>query len=603
MKKLLYVALALCVVCLAFADDHIIRFMTRQGNISLSTKEIRSISYDYHNQDSIDKAYVDSLRDAFVRDSLYQDSIMKDAAKADSIGRMHALGYMFDSTENYTIFAKALHMTGFFDTLNVVRVRQFGKPDDTHDYHSMNELYCPLESRNGFTVFAESDSVLNAMGIGSVDDLVAYANRAYGHAAEWYDYLTETGGTVSTGTDYTSRFNALNMFMAYHILKSAVPRQQLAYMRVQENWYWNVCNGTQPYDYYETMLPNTLVKVCNTAGSELVLNRFVANNTLTDEVGTPGSQEMHQVVRPGTEITYNSSHHYNGYRHSLGNILVYDKDVPQGTLHERMRFDFASLQPEMNNNRLRFMSDREVSDLNGGGGGNRIAFANDFFENIRVYRSSTRLRYNVRGAYSSYMSDGLQAWYFYDLAVRMPPLPTGRYEVRIVYVPSSLGGNIVYSFLPDPDDIEGWVDSTGLAVVRNDVVIDTVDSAIPFEDPRIGWRPYVEEEDLGIASDRALRERGYMRGPYSYADHPERGDIGNNQVGDNWERNMRYSVTGNNSLRKILGTFDFKQGQDVWLRIHPDINASFFESRTQLDFIEFVPVDVVNNGQYMEDWY
>lgn len=608
MKKIIFATLALCVVCLAFADDHIIRFRTSSRTISLKTSAIRSISYDYHDQDSIDKAIADSVRAEFVKDSLLRDSLAKEAFRIDSIGRTHTLGHMIDSTAAYSIFAQALHLTGLYDTLTTVTTRAFERPVNTSDINNGRELYCPLTSRNGFTVFVESDLVLKANGINNVEELIDYARRVYGNASDWYDYLTETGHIVSTGTDYTDEWNALHMFMAYHIMKSAVPYQQLTYSWSSGSDYWNYCNGTQPYDYYETALPKTLVKVWNTTTArtpktKLYLNRYVANNTLTDEVGTPGSEGIHTGIYAGVRIFTDGQQHYNGYLHPIDGLLVYDQTVPRGVLHERMRFDFASMQPEMNNNSLRFLTLSEAAALNNGGNGNRLAFANDYFENIRVFNRNTCLRYNVRAAYNSYMSDAIMGWGSFDLALRLPSLPTGRYEVRIAHYTSSSGSKIRYSFLPDPNDIESTDEQIGTIKFKNEQLIDTIDQSIPFTDPSIGWTPYIEEEDLGIASDKALRERGYMRGPFSYADHAERGDIGYNVVADSPERNMRYTTTGNNSMRKILGTFDFKQGQNVWLRAKNVGGGSFTDMKFFFDYIEFVPVDVVNNQQYMEDWY
>lgn len=48
-----------------------------------------------------------------------------------------------------------------------------------------------------------------------------------------------------------------------------------------------------------------------------------------------------------------------------------------------------------------------------------------------------------------------------------------------------------------------------------------LDMRIDGTDPRIGWVPFYEEEDQGIATDKAMRTRGYMRGPASCYGHPE----------------------------------------------------------------------------------
>ena len=599
MKKFTYALLALFVACMALADDHIIQFVlnTTGKHVSFRTSEVVSITYDYHDQDSIDQAYRDSVRAAFVKDSLYQDSLYRDALMRDSIGRWHTVGYTIDSLPQYSIFTAALKLTGLYDSLNVYQVKEFTPPRDTRD-RNWTELFYPVSSRNGFTLFAETDSVLRASGINSLDDLIGFSKAAYGQASQWYDYLREKGLAVSTGTDYTNKLNTLNMFMAYHILKSQMAADQLVYEHT-ENYAttWNYCNGAQPHDYFETMLPRTLMKVWlpDTAKNELFINRYVANNTLTDRAASMGSEAMHtlvsegvKIVRPteGGENPLTNVQAYNGYIHALQGILVYDKMVPQGVLHERMRFDFASMQPEMNNNGWRFMTYAEK--------GYRMAFPNDYFENIRVLRQDTRLRYNTKGSYNSYMSDAIIGWGQYDVAAKLPPLPAGTYEMRIPYVTMLYGGKVEYSIGPDPDDVDSIIPNTGEVVMRNFELIDTIDVSIYLDDPRIGLTDYLDEADLGLASDKKMRENGYMRGPFSYKDHPEFGEDGSIY-------NQR-SSRRNPSIRRIMGRFEMKQSEDRWLRLRA-LTLDETDLNFILDYIEFVPVDVVDNKQYMEDWY
>ena len=132
---------------------------------------------------------------------------------------------------------------------------------------------------------------------------------------------------------------------------------------------WNYCNGGEPYDYYETMLPHTLMKIWNPSnklGKRLFINRAIENNTLTDEVGTMGSESMHGIVRDGVEIVREDVMALNGYIHPIKDILLYDAVVPQKVLNERLRFDSSEFLPELINNGFRYMSVNEVSAMNGG---------------------------------------------------------------------------------------------------------------------------------------------------------------------------------------------------------------------------------------------
>jgi hypothetical protein len=92
-----------------------------------------------------------------------------------------------------------------------------------------------------------------------------------------------------------------------------------------------------------------------------------------------------------------------------------------------------------------------------------------------------------------------------------------------------------------------------------------------------------------------MHNRGYMRGPYSFCGHGENG----------WSTTNNCRVEqgyGTMIIRAVLGRVNIKQGKENWLRIktlQPDNSNSI----SGIDFIELVPVGVVDNQQYSEDWY
>ena len=499
----------------------------------------------------------------------------------------------------FSIFSEALQMTGLADSLRRTRKDVEYTITDRNDNNSSRDpLYVPYDNLIMYTVFAETDSVMRLNGINNIDDLIAYANRVYGDAANWYDYPVEKGITISTGTDYTNRFNTLNMFVAYHLLFAGMPVDQLLYEN-NEKWQkaktWNYVNDAQPFDYYETMLPNTILKIWQPepklSKRSLFINRYVAFNTLTDELGTMGSADLHQVIFKGVKINRPSDTNgaptniqtFNGYIHSLQDMLVYDRQVPQGVLHERLRFDTTTFLPEFINNGIRMSNSSEMKALNGGGSGWRVAFPLNFFDGVKSYTSENRLRYNIKGAYNAWQSDAFQEWGDYDLAIKLPPLPTGNYEFRIFYTPMSHGGMMQF-YLGTSSSLQ--------SMMALDIPLDV---RIPISDPRIGSTHFYEEDDLGVATDAALRNRGYMRGLFSYVDHPEYGD------GNSTDHNMR-SDARNASLRRILCRQLFRQSEEHWFRIK-NVISDETDLKWQLDYIEFVPLDVVDNDAYSEDWF
>lgn len=506
----------------------------------------------------------------------------------------------------FSIFAEALRMTGLIDSVTRESKDEEYTVSDDYDVNSSGDktepLYYPDECKVKYTIFAEPDSIMRLNGINDVNDLIQYANNVYGNAANWYDYLGETGNSVSTGNDYTNRFNALNMFVAYHILYAGMPEDELVYensTKWQKAQTWNYVNGGQPYDYYETMLPNTILKIWQpqplTTRKSLFINRYITFNTLTDELGTMGSAGMHQEVFKGVKINRTSDRAtgvqnwnvqtFNGYIHSLQGMLVYDEQVPKGVLHERLRFESTTFLPEFINNGFRMSNSTEISALNGGLSGARVAFPLNYFDNVVSYTSENRFRYNVKGAYNAYQADTFQGWGDYDLAIKLPPLPTNTYEFRIFYTPMSHGGMMQF-YMGSSSSIQ--------SMIALDIPLDV---RILKEDPRIGSTPFYEEDDLGVSSDASLRNRGYMRGLFSYVDHPEYGD------GNDTDHNMR-SDARNASFRKIMGRIQMKQSEEHWFRIKNVIpNDGNLARKWQFDYIEFVPIDVVDNDTYSEDWY
>ena len=498
------------------------------------------------------------------------------------------LGATMQRLEDYSIFYEALLKTGLVDSVaKSSKGIVFNKPIDATDTDG-SALYAPTECKVGYTIFAESNAVLKANGITSFDDLVAYANKVYGGATSWYDYPREKGIKISTGSDYTNRFNALNMFVAYHILFVSMAQDQMVFEDKPGvpagTDKWNYVNGGEPYDYYETMLPNTLLKIWQPQpGRTLYINRWVLNNTLTDEVGTMGSAQMHPLKHPGIEIERKDITAYNGYIHPIKNMLVYDDHVPQGVLNERVRLDATTFLEELINNNFRYMYMDEISALNGGGSGARVAYPVNYFNDVICYNGeSTKLRTNVRGDYRAYQADAFQGWGQYDLAIKIPSMPSGLYEFRLFYSPMGHGGMMQFY----------WGKSKNVQDMQ--ALSIPLDVRILEDDPRIGWTAFYEEDDLGIATDETMHNRGYMRGPYSFCGHP----------GDDGDQTTTKNCRGDGvvTLRRVLGRINLKQSDDFWFRFKSVINDDF-DFKWQLDFVEFVPVNIVDNERYSEDWY
>lgn len=522
-----------------------------------------------------------------------------------------------EAEKNLSIFYSALEITGLVDSLAIDMKKDANGNNRSYTNnrnidHEGNVLYFPKECMIKWTVFAETDDVMRAAGINNFNDLKQKCIEWYGNCGAWYDYINEKGITISTGDDYTNPFNVVHMFVAYHILRAGMPIDRIVYEKnANTDATWNFCFGYEPQEYYETMLPNTLLKVWETnpkTTKNLWLNRYLTNNTLTSRLGLcamGNGDEDHQLVFAGVPIDRNSSvETLNGYIHRIGGILKYDQRA-HDALHERLRLDSSNFLYELINNGLHYATSAEVSTLNGGGFGNRCSFPNNYFDNVVCYNPNTILNFCVMGAWRAHNNDQFQGFDTFDFAIKLPHVPTGDYELRLIYPPMADKGGLM----------QFYIGNTSKQTDMVAIGIPFDGAAMPGESPTIGWEPIVNRNDdptsdCGVESDQRMRVLGFMRGPASFS----RG--GRNSVTDplSYDESDIYSaasqIVGDNNcrsegssqmLRRIITTQRFEQSKDYWFRIK---NLVPGEKRLwSFDFIELVPLDVVNNQTMSEDWY
>lgn len=492
---------------------------------------------------------------------------------------------IFERHQEYSIFNQALKMTGLADSLT--RKEKLGIIHPTPETSGKGTgAYIPKECREGFTVFAEEDKVLAQNGINSIDDLVKFANQKYEHCADassgWYDYYRDRHVKVSTGNDYESPYNALNMFVRYHIVKLIASNDKLVHM-------YNETPSAPVFNYYETMLPYTLLKVENVLRSKLFINRWTANSTLTDQVAELASPAIAILENPGVEIGVNSIQAINGYIHNIWGMLVYDDHVPNGVLKERLRFDFTDICNELMSNNLRQISGDEIKALNGGkssgsfGGNGGPRIPENYFDNIKIYNGNNSKLYYLPGqdiGWQNYEGDELLCFGAYDFAVRLPPVPNGTYEFRMGY--STYGGRgMMQVYIGSSSNLNSMI-AVGIPIdMRYEPVVNQDNSP----DVITGWCDWRKTDDQGVESDVNMHNLGFKRAPMSFT------------VGPNGT-NVR---SANTSIRRILAKFDLTQGEH-WVRfktVLPDHTNSEFH----LDYFEIVPENVFNNSNYAEDMY
>lgn len=356
---------------------------------------------------------------------------------------------VLEQNGDFTIFAEAMRLTHLNDSTERIIDESYVCPYPSGEMKKGEMTFkVPVTKRYGYTLFAEPDDVMHQAGINNIEDLKAYATRYYGNDAP---------------ADYTSRDNALNKFVAYHILDRQMSTNSFIY-----NGPCTSANFmSERKEYYETMYTFRLMEI--KAGNKI--------NTRRDGTYVGLSE-------PRSNLSG-----VNGFVHSLTSMLVYDEDVMvNDVLNKRIRFDFYNVPPELTNNNIRWQL-AGMADASG------YVIPNDFCSKHLSFSDETEITMWASDSWTNFEADELKLNGWYDFVLRMLPVPPGSYEIRMGYRQ------------------ESW---RGIAQLFVDGEIQGIprDLRIAGTDPQVGWIP-----DTGTPSDaendKAMRNRGYMKAPAS----------------------------------------------------------------------------------------
>ncbi len=356
---------------------------------------------------------------------------------------------VLENSGKFTLFTEALRLTHLNDSTEMIIDEEYVAPYPSGVVKKGEMTFkVPVTKRYGYTLFAEPDEVMHQAGINSIDDLKAFATLYYGN---------------DDADDYTSRNNALNKFVAYHILDRQMSTNSFVY-----NGACTSANFmSERKEYYETMYTYRLMEI--KAGNKI--------NTLKSGgyVGLDESQSNLSAI--------------NGFVHSLTSMLVYDEDVMvNDVLNKRIRFDFYNIPPELTNNNIRWQL-VGMADASG------YVIPNDFCSKHLSFSDETEITMWASDSWTNFEADELKLNGWYDFNLRMLPMPPGSYEIRLGYRQ------------------ESW---RGIAQLFVDGEIQGIprDLRIAGTDPQVGWT-----SDTGTPSDaendKAMRNRGYMKAPAS----------------------------------------------------------------------------------------
>ena len=444
-----------------------------------------------------------------------------------------------DST--LTIFSQALQLTGMCDSLTrYLDETYYCSEDSVHTgvmvrCTSGSALYTrsfwPEKRYFKYTAFVEPDSIYRAHGINNLDDLKAYAKRIYDAT-----YPEDAG---QFDDDFKNRKNPLNRFVSYHLL----PRIGQYNSWVQSGelrehcWYTSL---SDPEEFYETMCPGTIMRFAGPPAGLFINRKGLQNNITVRGVKVLSPSESGSIDQNAL----------NGVYHYLDDILAYTTEVRDKVLNCRIRIDATVLSPDFMNCNGRGRYGEDI--LTG--------FKNQYITDWKVSPETYVGVHSDVGYWNSYCANAVCISGVFDVAFKLPPVPSGTYEVRLGYTVGEERGVVQVYLNNEPCGIP-------------------VDLRVYGPDPNIGWVEDTDDPEENTANDKAMHNRGYMKGMDSYrpwdADNPLRGN--------NW------------NLRRVLTTQYLTPEKTYYLRFRqvlddPDRYWSF-------DYIELCPKSIYGSPQ------
>lgn len=439
-----------------------------------------------------------------------------------------------DST--LTLFSEALELTGMADSLVKYIDESYSCSEDSVHIGfkvrctSGSELYTrsfwPGKRYFKYTAFVEPDSIYHRNGIYDINGLIAYAKRVYDET------YPEDAGLYDD--NFKHRKNPLNRFVSYHLL----PRIGQYNSWVQSGdlrehcWYTSL---TDPEEFYETMCPGTIMRFAGPPAGLFINRKGLQNNAPIRGV---------KVLSPSESGTTDQNA-LNGVYHYLDDILVYSKQVAEEVLNCRIRIDATTLSPDFMNCNGRGRYGEDI--LTG--------FKNAYITDWKVSDDTYVGVHSDVGYWNSYCANAVCISGAFDVSFKLPPVPAGTYEIRLGYTVGDERGVVQVYLNNEPCGIP-------------------VDLRVYGPDPSIGWQEDTDDPEENTANDKAMHNRGYMKGMDSYrpwdADHPLRGN--------NW------------NLRRILTTQYLTPEETYYLRFRQVLDNR--EAYWSFDYIEICPKSV-----------
>lgn len=489
---------------------------------------------------------------------------------------------------NMKVFAKLMELTSWADTMAL--------PDRDVEYELVTReqtykqsgvggtLTIPQRRYLGYTAFAETDDVYeSAFNIQVEKD-------EEGNISNWDAIFPTLKRDIEAkypnlrNADLKSADNAINYFVAYHILEGKIAYNRFVHHYNEFNYKYGQSKDPQTtnvptnvWDYYTTVGQSRgLMKITQLGDKggngdedqinhEIFINRIsVYNNTPTGNYEELGATVRGIKILPSNGQYDNSAQ--NGFYFPIDGVLWYDADVRKNLGSERIRIDMTTMLPEIASNGVR--------------GQGYFRFPEGYFDNITNESSGTVMLYlhdaysPNGGAWRDFQGDEIMACGQYDFVVKLPPVPqSGTYELRMGASHNTMRGMAQIYLGTDPYRLS----PVGLPYDMRQTV-GTV--AIP-------WVADTDDQEENAENDKNMRNQGYMKAPRYFTVTNGKGDQPCREVGGSAA-----------ALRRIVTVANFDANKTYYLRFKSALKK--LDAQLFLDYYEFVPT-IIYNGAVAED--
>lgn len=442
---------------------------------------------------------------------------------------------LIDENPELRLFSEALHLTGMKDSISKYLDESYtisldsvvdGVP--TMYGGRPTQAYWPEKRYFKFSAFVETDSIFALHNIHSLDDLKAYAKRVYDQT-----YPADAG---RYDDDWTNRRNPLNRFISYHLINRLGNYSDwVSSGEIREQCC--VTSVLDPEDYYETMCPGTIMRFSGPSAGLFINRKGLQNNFSIRGV---------KVLSP-SESGHADQNALNGIYHFIDDILVYSPDVRDKVLNTRIRVDGTTMSPDFMN-----------AGARGHFGENYLtAFKHAYIQDWKVSDETFIGVHSNELGWHSYEGNAICLMGIYDVTMKLPPVPSGTYEIRMGYTVGTERGVVQVYLNNEPCGIP-------------------IDLRIYGVAPNIGWVSDGEDNDENTANDKAMHNRGYMKGMDSYR------SSGGNVFRENVE-----------NLRRVLTTTYLDSEKTYWLRFRQVLDDP--KCYLSFDYIELCPSSIYNS--------